>query len=112
MDHTAIKLLEKCQTAHKLVACVGSTFSWHPVENYNSLTLKLLIFYFVILLCFTAKEFKKYHLGLNPKLKVSNSIPLKEAKIPDVQLPTEFDWRGHNVVTEVKNQVTFSLFCL
>jgi hypothetical protein len=42
-------------------------------------------------------------------LKVSNSIPLKEAEIPDVQLPAEFDWRGHNVVTEVKNQVTFLL---
>lgn len=109
MDHTAIKLLGMSQTAHKLVACVGSTFSWHPVENYNSVTLILLIFYFVILLCFTAKEFKKYHLGLNPKLKVPNDIPLNEAKIPDVKLPAEFDWRSHNVVTEVKNQVTFSL---
>ena len=27
MDHTWIKLLGMCQTAHKLVACVGSTFS-------------------------------------------------------------------------------------
>jgi C1A family cysteine protease len=42
-------------------------------------------------------------------LKDPNSIPLKEAKIPDVPLPTEFDWRSHSVVTEVKNQVTFSL---
>jgi len=68
-----------------------------------------MIFYFVICLCFTAKEFKKYHLGLNPNLKVPNSVPLQEAKIADVQLPTEFDWRSRNVVTEVKNQVSFSL---
>ena len=112
MDHTEIKLLGMCQIAHKLVACVGSAFIWHPVENYNSVTLKLWFFNFVTLLCFAAKEFKKYHLGLNPKLKVPNSIPLKEAKIPDVKLPAEFDWRSQNVVTEVKNQVTFSLYYL
>jgi hypothetical protein len=64
--------------------------------------------YFIIDLCFPAKEFKKYHLGLNRKLKVSNHIPLQEAKIPDVMLPKEFDWRNYNVVTEVKNQVILS----
>jgi C1A family cysteine protease len=41
-------------------------------------------------------------------LKVSNHIPLKEAKIPDVALPQEFDWRDYNIVTKVKNQVILS----
>lgn len=40
-------------------------------------------------------------------MKVANGIPLKEAKIPDVQLPVEFDWREQDVVTEVKNQASF-----
>jgi C1A family cysteine protease len=33
---------------------------------------------------------------------------LQEAKIPDVTLPQEFDWRDYNVVTKVKNQVILS----
>jgi C1A family cysteine protease len=68
------------------------------------------MFYFVIHLSFPAKEFKKYHLGLNRKMRISNLVPLQEAKIPDVTLPQEFDWRDYNIVTEVKNQVIY-IFC-
>ncbi|GLH11267.1 Cathepsin L [Gryllus bimaculatus] len=52
----------------------------------------------------TAKEFRNKYLGLNMKLRHENHIPLPRAKIPNISLPKEFDWRHYNVVTEVKNQ--------
>ena len=32
------------------------------------------------------------------------------ADIPDVDIPTAFDWRDHNAVTPIKNQVIFRFF--
>lgn len=52
----------------------------------------------------TPNEFKKKHLGYRPELKSDNNIPLAHADIPNIELPESFDWREHNVVTEVKNQ--------
>ncbi|XP_071454235.1 uncharacterized protein [Hetaerina americana] len=51
----------------------------------------------------SAKEFKKHHLGFDPKARKLD-IPMKKATIPKVKLPVEFDWRHYNVVTEVKDQ--------
>ncbi|XP_065226287.1 cathepsin L isoform X2 [Planococcus citri] len=45
-------------------------------------------------------EFTQYYLGLKPN---GDNIE-KQASIPNVRIPSEFDWRTHNAVTPVKNQ--------
>lgn len=44
------------------------------------------------------------YLGLNPSLTNKKRLPLVEIPHND-SIPVEFDWRDHNAVTPVKNQV-------
>ncbi|KAK3912549.1 Putative cysteine proteinase [Frankliniella fusca] len=50
------------------------------------------------------REFKEKYLGLRKDLRQENAIPMRMASIPNIELPTSFDWRDHNAVTPVKNQ--------
>lgn len=50
------------------------------------------------------EEFRMLYLGLRPDLRSENDIPLKEAKIPNIELPDTFDWRKKGAVTPVKDQ--------
>lgn len=54
-------------------------------------------------------EFKKKYLGLDLSLSNKNTLPM--AVIPQsISIPNEFDWRDHNAVTPVKNQVFKNCF--
>lgn len=59
---------------------------------------------------FPESEFEKYHLGLKYDAeRFNNSLLESKPNLIGVQrsnLPSEFDWRSHNVVTGVKNQVS------
>ncbi|XP_051166625.1 uncharacterized protein LOC127284941 [Leptopilina boulardi] len=50
------------------------------------------------------EEFTSSHLGFRTDLQQENEIPYPMAKIPDIELPNEFDWTTKGVVTEVKDQ--------
>ena len=51
----------------------------------------------------SAAEYKTHLAGFNPSLRQSN-FRLPQAVIPKMNLPDEFDWRNHSVVTPVKDQ--------
>lgn len=52
----------------------------------------------------TYSEFRKKHMGFRPDLHQENEIEFAQAEIPDIELPTEFDWREKGAVTAVKDQ--------
>ncbi|KAJ8713830.1 hypothetical protein PYW08_007450 [Mythimna loreyi] len=52
----------------------------------------------------TYEEFSSTYMGLKKNLTNENQVPMKQADIPNIKIPLNFDWREYDAVTEVKDQ--------
>ncbi|XP_049877758.1 uncharacterized protein LOC126374986 isoform X8 [Pectinophora gossypiella] len=73
----------------------------HELNIYEQGTARYAVTRFADL---SYEEFKSKFLGLDQSLRDENQVPMPQAEIPALQVPTEFDWRDYDAVTEVKDQ--------